>query len=456
MSGHPQPPEAAPRPFRKAVAAASIGNFIEWYDFALYGFFAKAIADTFFPSGDARASLLLTFAVFGMSFVVRPLGGLVFGHMGDRIGRRASMSLIVILISVASAAMALVPGYDTIGIAAPILIFLLRCVQGISAGGEWASSASYVVEHAPPGRRAFAGSWQTSTIALGMLTAALSAVAVSLTTGAGAAASWGWRVPFLVSLPLGLVGLYLRLRLGESPEFEKVDPGEAERRPLRAALRRDWRSILLIAGLTAAPTMCTYVLLVYGPTFLSTDLGMDPQQARLAGVAGFAFMAVAVVPASMLSDRFGRRPFLIAGAIWVAVSSLLTLSLMHTGRWYLVVAGLILTLVGDVMMLAPQPALFCELFPTSRRASGVSVGYNLGVILFGGAGPYISGTLVEVTASTYAPGWYLMGGATLSLIAAVMTPETLRTSLHDGVTRLAGGPGRGERASGSIHEIAEA
>ncbi|WP_066946031.1 MFS transporter [Microtetraspora fusca] len=455
MSGHPQPPDAAPRPFRKAVAAAAIGNFIEWYDFALYGFFAKAIADTFFPSGDARASLLLTFAVFGMSFVVRPLGGLVFGYMGDRIGRRASLSLIVILISVASAAMAFVPGYDAIGIAAPILIFALRCVQGISAGGEWASSASYVVEHAPPGRRAFAGSWQTSTIALGMLTAALSAVAVSLSMGAEAAASWGWRVPFLVSLPLGLVGLYLRLRLGESPEFEKVDPGEAERRPLRATLSRDWRSILLIAGLTAAPTMCTYVLLVYGPTFLMTDLGMDPQQARLAGVAGFAFMAVAVVPASMLSDRFGRRPFLIAGAIWVAVSSLLTLSLMHTGRWYLVVAGLILTLIGDVMMLAPQPALFCELFPTSRRTSGVSIGYNLGVILFGGAGPYIAGTLVEVTASTYAPGWYLMGGATLSLIAATMTPETLRTSLRDGVTGLIGRRGN-DPANLSVHEIAEA
>ncbi|WP_037067846.1 MFS transporter [Pseudonocardia acaciae] len=418
---------------RAAVVAAAIGNFIEWYDFVLYGYFATIIATRYFPAGDPAAALLLTFALFGISFVVRPLGGVLFGYLGDRHGRRMTLSVIIIMISVATALVAVVPTYASIGIAAPLLVLLLRFAQGLSAGGEWTGAAAYIVEHAPPGRRAFYGSWQTITIVLGMLVAALSSLLLGALLPDAELQAWGWRIPFLVSVPLGLVGLYLRLKLEESPEFtEVVREQTVERRPLRTTLRRDHRSILLCAGLVCSPTMCTYVLLVYGPTFLISELKMPAGQARTAGFIAMAALAAMVVPLARLCDRWGRRPFLIAGAAWVLVTAPLGFALLH-GRGLVVAAlGLVLVVVGEAIMLAPQPALFAELFPTSRRYSGLSLGYNLGVMIFGGAGPFVAAALTTATHSTYAPAMYLCGGAMVSLLAAFATPETLRSSLRSG------------------------
>ncbi|MFD2467738.1 MFS transporter [Amycolatopsis silviterrae] len=411
---------------RKSIVAACVGNFIEWYEFVLYGYFASTIAKLFFPAGDATAALLLTFALFGVSFVVRPLGGVVFGYIGDRHGRRGALAAIILMISVGTALMAVVPPYASIGVAAPILILVLRLVQGLSAGGEWTGAVAYVIETAPAGRRAYYGSWQTITIVLGMMAASLSALLFTEVLSPAALLSWGWRVPFLIALPIGLVGLYLRLKLDETPEFARIAAADAhERTPLRATLRHDWRSILRVAGLVCSPTMCTYVLLVYGPTFLVTDLEVPPAQAKLAGFAAMAVLMVVTVVFARWCDRVGRKPFLVAGAIWVLVTAPLGFLLLHQTSFGFLIAGLGIVVIGEALMLAPQPAVFAELFPTERRYSGLGIGYNLGVVLFGGAGPLVATAIVEATHSTYAPAGYLAFGALVSLIAAVFTPETL-------------------------------
>lgn len=427
-------PEPMPidRQARKGIIAACIGNFIEWYEFVLYGYFATVIAAQFFPAGDPAASLLLTFAVFGISFLVRPLGGIIFGYVGDRYGRKVTLSTIILLISGATAAMALVPSYDSIGVAAPILILLLRCLQGLSAGGEWMGSASYIIENAPTNRRATYGAWQPITIILALMTASLAAFAVTAWTGAELE-HWGWRIPFLAALPMGLVGLYLRLRLDESREFaEAVHESGVEKSPLRTTLARDWRSILLVMTLVCSPTMGTYVVFTYAPTFLISRLGIDAGTARISGLASMALVAILVFLFARVADRLGRRPLLIAGAAWVLVFSPVTFLLFETRNTVLLMLGFIVIGIGLAMMFAPQAAVFTELFPTTRRYAGLAIGYNLGAILFGGAGPFVATALIELTDSNFAPAAYLSAGALVSLVAAFIVPETLRHSLRSG------------------------
>ncbi|MEU2674764.1 MFS transporter [Streptomyces sp. NPDC007164] len=418
---------------RRAIIAACIGNFLEWYEFVLYGYFATIFAKLFFVNSDPTVALMLTFLVFGISFVVRPLGGIMFGYIGDRYGRKVTLSAIILTISVATSLIAVVPSYASIGIAAPLLILLLRCLQGISAGGEWMGAAAYVIESAPSRRRAYYGSWQTITITLGMLTAALTTLLLSTSLTSQQLESWGWRIPFLVALPLGMIGLYMRLKLEESVEFGEMSQDEdREKSPLLKAVKENWSSILLVCGLVCAPTMCTYVLLVFGPQFLADDVGMKASSAKAAVMVSMVFLVVLVVVFAKICDRVGRKPFIVWGAAAVLVTTPVGFLLIHQKAFVPVVLGMMLILIGDAMMLAPQPALFSELFPTSRRYSGLAIGYNLGVVLFGGAGPLINTALIAATGSTYAPAMYLAAGAALSLLAALLVRETLGVSLRTG------------------------
>ncbi|RJO70095.1 MFS transporter [Nocardia panacis] len=418
---------------RKAVIAACIGNFLEWYEFVLYGYFAAIFATLYFDDRDPAVALMVTFLVFGISFIVRPLGGVLFGYIGDRYGRKVTLSAIILTISCATALMAVIPAYASIGVAAPMLILLLRCLQGLSAGGEWMGAAAYVVESAPAHRRAFYGSWQTITICLGMFAAGAASLVLTEVLSADALQSWGWRIPFLLAFPLGLIGLYMRLKLEESAEFTAMtESGPRESSPLTRTLRADWRSILLVCGLVCSPTMCTYVLLVFGPTFFAKNLGMPAGSARAAGLTAMLILVVLVVIFARVCDRVGRRPFVMWGAAWVVIAAPIGFVLIHQRNYPMVVIGTTLVLIGQAMMLAPQPALFCELFPTARRYSGLAVGYNLGVVLFGGLGPLAATALIAYTGSTYAPAWYLSFGAVISFAAALVTPETLGVSLRTG------------------------
>lgn len=420
---------------RKGIIAACIGNFIEWYEFMLYGYFATVIAAQFFPTEDPAASLLLTFAVFGISFVVRPFGGIVFGYVGDRYGRKVTLSTIIMLISGATAAMAFIPTYGQIGVLAPILILLCRCLQGLSAGGEWMGSASYIIENSPSNRRASYGAWQPITIMAAMATASLAALTVTNVAGS-ATDHWGWRIPFLFALPLGLVGLYLRLRLDESREFaETVQEGGVEKSPLRATLRNDWRSILLVTTLVCSPTMGTYVVFSYTPTFLTTRLDISAGTAQVTGLVSTLLVMAMTFRFARIADRIGRRPLLLTGAVWVLVSAPVTFWLFQQGSVAALMAGYLAVGIGLALMFAPQAAVFTELFPTSRRYAGLAVGYNLGAILFGGAGPFVATALITATGSNYAPALYMSAGALISLIAAFVVPETLEFTLRSGTRK---------------------
>lgn len=417
----------------KAVIAACIGNFLEWYEFALYGYFAAVFSHLFFDDSDPAVAMMMTFLVFSISFVVRPLGGIFFGYIGDKYGRKVTLSSIILLISTATALMALVPSYASIGVIAPLLILLLRCLQGLSAGGEWMGAAAYVVESAPSHRRAFYGSWQTITITLGMFTAASASLIVTATLPEADVVSWGWRIPFLLAFPLGMIGLYMRLKLEETEEFVEMKKSDRpERSPIVAAVRENWRSILLVAALVCSPTMCTYVLLNYGPTYLTVDLDMSPTAGRTVVMVSMLVLTVMVVFFARQCDRYGRRPFILVGAAGVLVTAPIGFVLIHQQSIPAVLAGFALILVWDAMMLAPQPALFSELFPTARRYSGLAIGYNIGVILFGGLGPLMATALIAWTGSSYAPAAYISAGALISLIAAYFTRETLGVSLRTG------------------------
>ncbi|OZM80865.1 MFS transporter [Pseudonocardia sp. MH-G8] len=418
----------------RTIVAACIGNFLEWYEFVLYGYFAAVFATLYFPQEDQSVGLMAAFLVFGISFVIRPIGGLFFGYVGDRFGRKVALSTIILMISFATALMGLVPPYAAIGVAAPVLIFLLRLVQGVSAGGEWMGAVAYIIETSPARRRAWYGSFQTITIVVGMLVAAVVSLLVTSGLDEEQVLAWGWRIPFLVALPLGLIGLYMRMKLAEPEEFVQAS-GEATatRSPLIAVLRHHWRSVLLVAGLVCSPTMCTYVLLVWGPTFFATELGYADGAARTIGLVGMVVLIGLVPLLARSCDRLGRRPFVLFGSLAVIVTTPIGFLLVHTGNTVVAVLGIALILLGDAMMLAAQPALFAELFPTAQRYSGLAIGYNLGVVLFGGLGPLVAQALVAWSGSSWSPAWYLMGGAVISLIAAVLTPETLGVRLRSGV-----------------------
>ncbi|PWC05583.1 MFS transporter [Agromyces badenianii] len=421
----------------RVVVAACIGNFLEWYEFVLYGYFAGVFAVLFFPQTDPAVALMTTFLVFGISFIIRPLGGVMFGMIGDRLGRKVALSAIILMISIATALMGLVPPYASIGIIAPILIFLLRLVQGLSAGGEWMGAVTYIIESSPANKRAWYGSFQTITIVLGMFVAALASLLVTTSMSPEDVQSWGWRIPFLIALPLGLIGLYMRLKLADPAEFTeaKAEGSSAERADrvrLSRVIRQNWRAILRVAGLVAAPTMCTYVLLVWGPTFYTGSLGFSDADGRTIGLASMLVLAVLVIAFAKACDRIGRRPFVVGGAGIVIVATLIGFALLHLGSVPLAILGIGIILVGDAMMLAAQPALFSELFPTAQRYSGLAIGYNTGVVLFGGLGPLVAQALVTATGSSWSPAWYLMGGATVSLIAALLTPETRQVELRTG------------------------
>ena len=414
---------------RRAVIAATIGNFVEWYDFIIYGLFATTIATLYFPSEDRFASLLATFAIFGVSFVVRPLGALIIGSYGDRMGRRTTLAVVILLMSGATFLIGITPGYETIGIAAPIILALARALQGFSAGGEFGGATSFMVEYAPEGRRGLYGSWQAFTQGC--------ALAVGLTLGAllsslpeEAFLAWGWRLPFLAALPLGLVGLYLRLRMEDTPNFRAIlEEREVEATPLRETVRSHGREILKVIGVIVFGTALTY-LLIYLPTYLPETLGVSSSQALTANLIGVAFLLMATPTVAILSETMGRKPFLVGAALATVILTFPGFLLLQGGFLSIVLGCVIFgTLVG--VFGGAYPAAFSEMFPTKVRYSALSLGYSVSVSIFGGTAPFIFTFLLGRTENPISPAFYVVGAAVISTIAALTVAETARRPLWD-------------------------
>ncbi|MBA3792849.1 MAG: MFS transporter, partial [Rubrobacter sp.] len=293
---------------------------VEWFDFAVYGYLAVTLGAVFFPSEDPTISLLSSFAVFGVAFVMRPLGGLFFGPLGDRIGRQRTLATVIILMSVSTFVIALVPGYATIGIWAPILLVLARLLQGFSAGGEFGGASAFIAEYSPDNRRGFLVSWLEFSTLIGFILGSTSVLVLSSVLSEDALTSWGWRIPFLLAGPLGLIGLYIRLRLDDTPEFRALESaGEVSQSPFRETITQNWRPILQVAGLVIIQNAGFYIVLTYMQTYITEQLGFSTTSASLSTVLTLLVGMALIPPLGALSDRVGRKPVLMASCVGFVV-----------------------------------------------------------------------------------------------------------------------------------------
>ncbi|MQA84093.1 MAG: MFS transporter [Streptosporangiales bacterium] len=431
MSSTAAIPESSPAVRRKAAVATGTGNFMEWFDFAVYGFVATSIGRAFFPTESPTISLLSALAVFGVAFFLRPLGGFILGWVGDRFGRRPALATSIIIMGVATTLIAALPTYATIGVAAPVLLVVLRCLQGLSVGGEWTSSSAFLVEQAPGHRRGLYASVISMTAALGGLAGGLAGLLLSLSMSSEALDAWGWRMPFLVAAPLTAVGLYLRLKLDETPVFQQLRREErVSRNPIRSASSRNWRQIGLVLAAASVMGLGYYYLVTFTVNFLSENAGFTRTSALVFVSIGLAIYAMLCPFAGLLSDRIGRRPVLIAGSAGFLVLGVPAFALMGQGSVGLALTALILLAVCEALANVPTVAALVELFPPSTRVTGSAIGYNLGLAFIAGPGPFIGGALVAATGLGISPAFYLCGVALLGgVVLLAFLPETGRVAL---------------------------
>jgi MHS family proline/betaine transporter-like MFS transporter len=409
--------QMTPKPLQ--VAAAVIGNALEWYDFIVFGFFAVIISKLFFPADSQYASLLLTFATFGVGFFMRPVGGIILGIYADRSGRKAALLMVIGLMTISIALIGLAPTYLAIGVAAPLIMVLARLLQGFSAGGEFASATSFLIESAPAQRRGFYGSWQMVGQGLAVLTGALLGAFLTRTLSPEALDGWGWRVPFLFGLVIGPLGLYIRRNLDETEAFLASRRQSGARQSLAATLAAHTRETLACMGIVISGTISFYVILLYMPTFARTQLHLPLDQAFVAQAVSLACMVVLIPLFGTLSDRIGRKPIMIAAlAVYLAVTYPLFSWLRDNPSF----ANLLITQVALCSVLGvffgPMSTALAEQFPVHVRSTGLAIAYNFAVMIFGGFAQFFVTWLIQTTGSQVAPAFYVMFGAACGLLAA--------------------------------------
>lgn len=417
--------------YRKAITAGVIGNVLEWYDFGVYGYLVSTLSQLFFPNGNPTVSLLSTFAVFGVGFVMRPVGSIVFGIYGDRYGRRKALSAVVFVMALSTFAMGLLPTYSSVGLLAPVLMVVVRLFQGLSAGGEWGGSTSYIVEFAPAGRRGFFGSWQLVGVAGGFLLGSLTAALLGHWLSPAAELAWGWRLPFLFGILVGVVGAYLRWHLEDTPKFNEIEEqGAVAAAPLSEAFTKYRRETLLGFGITLHNTVAYYIPLIYMNSYM-VRIGKLPAQAALWIVTSSLVVFVLLLPfMGALSDRVGRRPILLASCIGYIILGYPFFLMSSSGSIALAAVSQFLMIVLYAPFSAVAPAFYAEIFPTRVRYTALSIGYNVAVAIFGGFAPFIATWLVHSTGSPYAPAYYLIAAAVVTGAILVRTRETAFSPLR--------------------------
>ena len=425
------------RALHKAATASFIGNFVEWFDYAAYGYLATVIAEVFFPDSAPTTALLATFAVFAISFVVRPVGGIFWGYVGDRYGRRAALSVSILIMSGASFAIALIPGYATIGFLAPALLLVARLCQGFSASGEYAGAAAFLAEYAPDHRRGLYTSIVPASTAAGLLLGSLSATVLHALLSDAALESWGWRLPFLLAGPFGLIGRYIRLHLEDTPKFRELHARRqeagpvAEEAPIRVLLSTHRRAVVIAFGVTSLNAVAFYLLLSYMPTYLTTELDVDETMAFMSSSVALAAYIVAIFGMGRVADRGGRRTMLGTASVLFGLGSVPLFVL--AGQAGLVALVVIQVVFGIMLTMndGTLPVFLSEIFPTSVRYSGFAFSFNSANALFGGTAPLVATGLIAVTGSVLAPAWYLTGVAVLALVAMLASRETAYDALPD-------------------------
>jgi MFS transporter, MHS family, shikimate and dehydroshikimate transport protein len=423
---------AGQRSLARVAFASGIGSCLEWYDFFIYGTAAAVVFNVlFFPELDPTVGTLVAFATFGVGFVARPLGGLFFGHFGDRIGRKNVLIATLLLVGGATFLIGFVPTYASIGVTAPILLVLFRLLQGFGAGAEYTGAVIYAVEHAPPERRGWFGSWSPMGVSLGTLMASGVFALVSMLPEEQFL-SWGWRVPFWISIVLVGVGLYLRLSLAETPVFEEArERRDVLRMPIKHALVTQPRSFVVVIGARFAENGLGYLFPTWSISYLSSQLGFSRTTALTAVTIATCAQFVMVPVWSILSDRIGRKPVYAGAAIFCALFAFPYFVLLGTGSTPVVVFAMAAAVgIGVAGMFGPQAAYFTELFGPRVRYSGFAFARELGSILAGGPAPFIASLLLVWTGGTpWAVAGYMVLLSAITAVAVLWGPETYRTDI---------------------------
>ncbi len=420
---------------RKAVRGAAIGNTVEWFDFAVYSVLATYIADKFFPSGNDTVALLNTFAIFAAAFFMRPLGGLFFGPLADRIGRQRVLAIVILLMSGSTFAIGLVPSYDSIGVGAPLMLLFLRCLQGFSAGGEYGSGACFLAEYASDKHRGFVVSFLVWSVVVGFLLGSITVTVLQAVLPEVAMSSYGWRIPFLLTGVLGAVGLYIRLRLRDTPVFEELrDEGEVSSSPLKEALTTSWRPILQIAGLVVIHNVGFYTVFTFLPSYFTKTLGLTKMDAFVSITVASLVALILIPPLAALSDRVGRKPLLIGGAVGFVVLTYPLFLLLNTGSAMGAIVGHAALAAVEAVFASTALAAGAELFATRVRSGAYSIGYNISVAIFGGTAPYVATWLTDRTGNPLSPAYYVIIAAIVSLATVLTMRETSARPLRKLVT----------------------
>ncbi|MGL4268953.1 MAG: glycine betaine/L-proline transporter ProP [Plesiomonas sp.] len=420
---------------KKAITAAALGNAMEWFDFGVYGFVAYALGQIFFPGATPGVQVIAALATFSVPFLVRPLGGIFFGALGDKYGRQKILAITIIIMAISTFCIGLIPSYDSIGIWAPILLLLAKLAQGFSVGGEYSGAAIFGAEYSPDKKRGFMGSWLDFGSIVGFVLGAGVVVVLSSVLGEQQFMAWGWRLPFFLALPLGVIGLYLRHALEETPAFQKHTENlqqSAVQEPAPVSFseitRGHWRSLLSCVGLVIATNVTYYMLLTYMPSYLSHNLHYPEDHGILIIIVVMLGMLFVQPVIGLLSDRFGRRPFVIGGSIGLLLLAVPCFMLINSGSLVLIFAGLLVLAVLLNAFTGVMASSLPAMFPTKIRYSALAIAFNISVLI-AGLTPTLSAWLVEVTQDLYMPAYYLMVIAVVGLVTGILMKETANLPL---------------------------
>lgn len=415
---------------RKSVVAGSIGVLVHWFDWAVYAYMAGTIAVVFFPESNRTAGLLAAFAVFAVSFFVRPIGAVIFGRLGDRLGRKTTLSIVIIAMAAATLVLGLLPGYETIGMLAPVLLIVTRVVQGLAAGGEFGSAAAFLGEFSPRKRRGFGCSWLEFGSLLGFLLASFAVFLLNVAFPNDVIVAWAWRIPFLFTAVLGVIGLYIRLKIEDTPDFEQLKELQAvSHAPVKEVFQRNRREFLQTCGIEIFMNVTFYVVLVYLLTYQEETIGFDAGRAALLSTLASALGLIIVPLAGIASDRLGRKPVLMFAAIAQTVLAVPLFLLMQVGsEWAVFVSTFGLAFLLAIV-LGTHAVTVVELFPTRTRQTGLSIAYAVTAALFAGTAPYLLTWLIDLTGNALVPGWFLLVVGLVGVITVATLPETRGISL---------------------------
>ncbi|WP_434727922.1 MFS transporter [Raoultella ornithinolytica] len=415
---------------KRALIAGSIGNFIEWYEFAVYGFQATVIARNFFQlAGEAPLTgLILTYASFAIAFFFRPLGAIIFGRIGDRIGRKPTLIIVLVMMTLATTAIGLVPVYASIGIAAPLILTGLRILQGLFAGGEYGGAVSLMTEFAPRGKRGLYGAWQSFTVALGLLAGAGIVALISVVLSPEELYAWGWRLPFFLAIPMGGVALWLRVKMEETPGFLRQQKQQQQYPQPTANVGQTLKAILTGIGRLMVWSAAGYTYLVIMPAYLQSSLHTGFNQALLIAVISNIGFAMTILPAGILSDKWGRRNVMVVAAVLLLILALPLLKILQAESSTLLVKALVVLVAGGLvgMLAGPGPAMLSEMFPTKVRYTGLGLAYSLSNAIFSGCAGLIITGLIKQTGNLDIPAYYVMATAVVSIFALM----TLKKNDH--------------------------